>query len=91
MLSFLREDAEQHVLVVANLGATAQYVQLDLSRFAGWQPVEMIGNTQFPPIGELTYFLTLAERGFYWFDLKPPAAAVPQPAPSSATDETSTP
>jgi maltose alpha-D-glucosyltransferase/alpha-amylase len=72
VLSFLREDERQHVLVVANLAATAQFVQLDLSRFSGWQPVEMQGRTPFPEVGELPYLLTLAERGFYWFDLQPP-------------------
>ncbi|WP_370328239.1 maltose alpha-D-glucosyltransferase [Euzebya sp.] len=75
VLAFLREDAEQHVLVVANLGATAQFVQLDLSRFDGWQPVEMLGQTPFPRVGQLPYLLTLAERGWYWFDLKEPDEA----------------
>jgi maltose alpha-D-glucosyltransferase / alpha-amylase len=72
VLAFLREDDRQQVLVVANLGATAQPVQLDLSRFAGWSPVEMRGETVFPDIGDLPYLLTLAERGFYWFDLREP-------------------
>ncbi|WP_108668118.1 maltose alpha-D-glucosyltransferase [Euzebya rosea] len=72
VLSFLREDSHQHVLVVANLGATAQFVELDLGRFAGWQPVELLGGTPFPRIGELSYLLTMTGRGFYWFDLLPP-------------------
>jgi maltose alpha-D-glucosyltransferase/alpha-amylase len=72
VLSFLREDSNQHVLVVANLGATAQFVELDLTRFAGWQPVELLGGTPFPRIGELSYLLTMTGRGFYWFDLLPP-------------------
>ncbi|CAN5861346.1 maltose alpha-D-glucosyltransferase [soil metagenome] len=77
VLAFLREDDDQQVLVVANMAATAQYVQLDLSRFEGWHPVEMLGQTSFPEIGDLSYFLTLAGRGFYWFDLKaPPPGAV---------------
>jgi maltose alpha-D-glucosyltransferase / alpha-amylase len=29
----------------------------------------MFGRTQFPPIGELPYLLTLAPRGFFWFQL----------------------
>ena len=72
VLSFLREDSNQHVLVVAHLGATAQFVELDLTRFAGWQPVELLGGTPFPRIGELSYLLTMTGRGFYWFDLLPP-------------------
>jgi maltose alpha-D-glucosyltransferase / alpha-amylase len=44
---------------------------LDLSMFKGRTPVEMLGLTPFPPIGDLPYFLTLAPYGFYWFLLRP--------------------
>jgi maltose alpha-D-glucosyltransferase/alpha-amylase len=30
----------------------------------------MFGRTRFPAIGELSYLLTLAPRGFFWFQLK---------------------
>ena len=33
-------------------------------------PEEMLGRTRFPAIGELPYLLTLAPRGFFWFQLK---------------------
>ena len=29
----------------------------------------MLGRSSFPPIGELPYLLTLAPRGFFWFQL----------------------
>jgi maltose alpha-D-glucosyltransferase/alpha-amylase len=45
-------------------------VQLDLRRFAGMTPVEMLGRVHFPPIGELPYLLTLAPHGFYWFSIE---------------------
>ena len=32
-------------------------------------PVELFGRSRFPKIGELNYLLTLAPRGFYWFQL----------------------
>jgi maltose alpha-D-glucosyltransferase / alpha-amylase len=35
----------------------------------------MLGRTRFPAIGELPYLLTLAPRGFFWFQLKPGDAA----------------
>ena len=47
------------VLCVANLSRTVQPVELDLARFKGMMPVEMLGLTEFPRIGELPYFLTL--------------------------------
>jgi maltose alpha-D-glucosyltransferase/alpha-amylase len=30
----------------------------------------MFGQTAFPRIGELSYLLTLAGRGFFWFQLR---------------------
>ena len=33
-------------------------------------PVEMLGLTEFPRIGDLPYFLTLAPYHFYWFRLQ---------------------
>jgi maltose alpha-D-glucosyltransferase/alpha-amylase len=29
----------------------------------------MFGNSRFPRIGEWPYLLTLAPRGFFWFEL----------------------
>ena len=37
----------------------------------GMIPEEMLGRTSFPAIGELPYLLTLAPRGFFWFQLRP--------------------
>jgi maltose alpha-D-glucosyltransferase/alpha-amylase len=57
------------LLCVHNLARTAQAVEHDLSRWGGRVPVEMLGQTPFPRIGELPYLLTLAPRGFFWFQL----------------------
>ena len=76
VLAYVREHGEEAVLIVANLGRTAQPVELDLRRFKGRVPVEMMGRTAFPPIGELPYLLTLPGCGFYWFRL---AADAPAP------------
>ena len=40
-----------------------------MSRYEGRHPVELFGRSRFPRIGELPYLLTLAPRGFYWFEL----------------------
>jgi maltose alpha-D-glucosyltransferase/alpha-amylase len=69
VLAYLREQGDESILCVANLSATAQPVELDLSHFRGRVPVEMLGHTPFPPIGELPYLLTLPGHGFYWFRL----------------------
>ena len=67
VLAYLREHEDESILCVANLSRSAQPVELDLSRYSGRVPVEMIGGTSFPPLGELPYFLTLPPHGFYWF------------------------
>jgi maltose alpha-D-glucosyltransferase/alpha-amylase len=72
ILAFVRRYEDERILVVANLSRFVQYVELDLREFDGWQPVELIGETRFPPIGQLTYFLTLGPHAFYWFRLERP-------------------
>ena len=47
---FVREDQQQQILVVANMARTAQPVHLDLQRFEGRHPVELIGNTELPVV-----------------------------------------
>ncbi len=75
VLAYLREFGEDTILCVANLSRSAQPAELNLAAFKGRVPVEMLGKTTFPPIGELPYFLTLTGYGFYWFRLSADAAA----------------
>jgi maltose alpha-D-glucosyltransferase / alpha-amylase len=70
VLVYIRRDERQCVLVVNNLSRFVQPVELDLRHYNGWMPVEIIGETHFPLIGELPYFLTLGPHGFYWFRLE---------------------
>jgi len=69
ILAYLREYGDEAILCVANVGRSAQPVELQLERFRGRVPVELLGRTAFPPIGELPYLLTLPAHGFYWFRL----------------------
>jgi len=64
-----RLDAEQ-VLVVNNLSATAQAVELDLRPLAGAIPIEMFGRSVFPRIRERPYVMTLGPYDFFWFRLR---------------------
>ncbi len=72
VLAYVRRHEEDVILCVANVSRFAQPVELDLSRFEGWVPVEMLGYTEFPRVGKLPYFLTLGPYGFYWFELRKP-------------------
>ncbi|HEV2295737.1 MAG TPA: maltose alpha-D-glucosyltransferase [Tepidisphaeraceae bacterium] len=73
VLAFVRTDEEQQVLVVANLSRLSQPVELELSAFAGFTPIEMFGNVRFPAIAaDGKYTLSLTPHGYYWFLLVPP-------------------
>jgi maltose alpha-D-glucosyltransferase / alpha-amylase len=70
VLAYLREHEGDTILVVNNLSGSAQPVRLDLTRFAGRTPVELIGQTAFLPVDETPYALTLGPYGFFWFGLR---------------------
>jgi maltose alpha-D-glucosyltransferase/alpha-amylase len=70
IFAHVRRYEEDVVLCVHNLARSAQAVQLDLAAFNGMIPEEMFGRTRFPPVGDLPYLLTLAPRGFFWFQLR---------------------
>ncbi|CAA9471586.1 MAG: GH13_16 / GH13_36 / GH13_4 / GH13_23 / GH13_ 17 / GH13 / GH13_40 / GH13_31 / GH13_30 / GH13_29 / G H13_35 / GH13_20 / GH13_2 / GH13_34 / GH13_18 / GH1 3_1 / GH13_19 / GH13_21 / GH13_10 [uncultured Rubrobacteraceae bacterium] len=67
VFAHVRRYEDDVVLCVHNLARSAQAVELDLSAYEGRIPEEMFGRTKFPPIGQWSYLLTLAPRGFFWF------------------------
>jgi maltose alpha-D-glucosyltransferase/alpha-amylase len=98
VLAYLRElpatnpdEQSETVLCVFNLSRAAQAVEVDLSGFAGLVPVDTIGGSTFPPVGQLYYLLTLPPYGFFWFLLAPQTQLpswykpTPEPLPEFAT------
>ena len=91
VLAYLREYKDDLLLCVANVGHSPQAVELELSQFAGRVPVELNAGSAFPPIGELTYLLTLPPYGFYWFALETASdqptwhTPAPEPLPEFVT------
>ena len=82
ILAYLRQGVlgnseTETILCVYNVARTAQAVELDLTNFEGRVPVDLLGGSAFPPIGQLTYLLTLPPYGFYWFILATQAALPP--------------
>jgi maltose alpha-D-glucosyltransferase / alpha-amylase len=69
VLVYVRQYQNDVLLCVANLSRSAQAVEIDLSPWRGRIPFEMLGRTNFPPIGENAYVVTLGPYGFYWFQL----------------------
>ena len=72
VLAYVRQYGDEVILCVANLSRSAQATELDLSAWKDRIPLEMLGRTCFPTIGELPYMITLAPYGFYWFQLQEP-------------------
>jgi maltose alpha-D-glucosyltransferase / alpha-amylase len=75
VLAFLRQvplpdGGDDVVMCVNNFSRFPQPTELDLRAFEGRVPVELIGDVQFPAIGEKPYLLTLGGHGFYWFRLR---------------------
>ena len=70
IFAFLRVLDDQVVLCVNNLSRFPQPVELDMRRFNGQTPVEMVGKVHFPAIGELPYLLTMPPHGFFWFHIQ---------------------
>ena len=69
VLVYVRQYENEVLLCVANLSRSAQAAEIDLSPWRGRVPLEMLGRTSFPPIGEHPYVVTLAPYGFFWFQL----------------------
>lgn len=70
VFAFIRQYEDERILCIFNLSRHVQCAQLDLSSFRGAVPIELSGNQEFPPIGDLPYFITLGPYGFYWFFLE---------------------
>ena len=96
ILAYLREHtndtgATETILCVSNLSRTAQAVELDLSSYAGRVPVDIVGGSVFPPLGQLNYLLTLQPYGVFWFLLAEAAqlpswhSLPPEPLPDYVT------
>jgi maltose alpha-D-glucosyltransferase/alpha-amylase len=67
VLAFVRHFGDDVVLCVNNLSRFPQPVELDLHRYTGSTPVELVGGVHFPRIGDMTYLLTLPGHGCFWF------------------------
>jgi maltose alpha-D-glucosyltransferase/alpha-amylase len=70
ILVFIRKYKDDMILCSFNLADTPQPVAIDLKEYEGYEPLEIFGNTKFPPIGALPYLLTHSPYGCYLFYLK---------------------
>jgi maltose alpha-D-glucosyltransferase/alpha-amylase len=76
VLAFVRAWRDETILIVANLSARSQPVEIDLSAYRGATLFELLGETRFPAVGASPYFLSLGPHGFYWFRVEQPEGTV---------------
>ena len=79
VLAYVREYKDEVILCVANLSRSAQATELDLSPWKERIPLEMLGRTRFPAIGDEPYMITLTPYGFFWFQLREREQSEPPP------------
>ena len=78
------------VLCVHNLSRFAQPAELDLVKWSGRVPVELLGRVRFAPIAAQGYAVSLGPYGYYWFELvsrlapAPPGDGEPDPTDAAA-------
>src|SRR6185312_7883864 len=73
VLAYVRQLDGEVILCVANLSRGSQAVQLELAEHKGRVPVDLFDRSQFPPVTDRPYLLTLPGHTFYWFILLEPA------------------
>ena len=69
VFAFVRELDGDVLLCIFNLSRFAQPCELQLGKYEGYVPHELLGRVPFPRVGELPYFVTLAPYGWFWFQL----------------------
>lgn len=69
ILVYIIRQESMKMLCVFNLSPSAQPVEIDLKLLCNCTPVDIIGGTAFPAIGDLPYLLTPNGYGYYLFQL----------------------
>jgi maltose alpha-D-glucosyltransferase / alpha-amylase len=69
ILAYIRHDATDTILVVANLSSQPRQVELDLTAYTGMVPREMLRGGESPPIETGPYGLMLEPYACSWFRL----------------------
>ena len=72
ILAYTRQYEDETLLIVVNLSKYSQPAEIDLSRFAGYRPVEVFSKNRFPEVRDgVPYFFTMAPYEYEWFVMEP--------------------
>ncbi|WP_207496514.1 maltose alpha-D-glucosyltransferase [Aridibaculum aurantiacum] len=70
VLAFTRTYQDETLLIVVNLSKFSQAVDVPLSNFKNYVPVELFSKNAFPTIKDEPYFFTLGPHTYHWFQLQ---------------------
>jgi maltose alpha-D-glucosyltransferase / alpha-amylase len=70
VLAFIRKYEEELILVVVNLSANSQYVELNLGDYAGARLKDIFSQTDFCHLKEGPFGLMIGGHGYYWLSLE---------------------
>jgi len=69
VLSFVRTDEKQQIIVVANLSQFSQAATLNLLEYKGCDITEVFSQNRFMNVGEGEYAITIGPYGYFWFQV----------------------
>ena len=69
IISYIETYNDEVVLVAANLSGRPQHVDLNLSKYKDFLPIDALGGTNFPVVTEGTYPLSFGPYGYFVFSL----------------------
>ena len=72
VLAFIREYLDEKILVLMNLSRYSQIAHIELREYAGYMPVEVFSQNEFPLIETSEYYFPLQFKDYFWFELKKP-------------------
>jgi len=70
ILAYIRAFEEEQILCIANLAKSAEFFELDLSKFNEKQLIELFGQSVFPRINDQKYVFMMQPHTFFWFEIK---------------------
>lgn len=70
ILAYIRSDEDENILCIVNLSKTSDFVELDLSKYAGKSLTEVFDRKKFPEIKNNKYVFTMQPHSFLWFEIK---------------------
>ena len=70
ILAYIRSYKDENILCIVNLSKTAEFVELNLSKYAGKSLIEIFNRKIFSEIKENKYIFTMQPHSFFWFEIK---------------------